>query len=159
MKEIESRYIALFKREPSSLGAIERIEKSLSIILPNDFKSISKFYSGGILGGKAHYAIECGGPADNIGHETLRLRSAVNLPSNMIAIAEPAESLIVMETHPQADISTNIIWLDALDVYSLSSPLVLNRSKVWGSYLDFFTFLLDEEESERNYSREGSKLR
>ena len=51
------RYEKLYGNESCEEYAIDKIEESLKIKLPDDFKLISKFYSGGSLGGISHYDI------------------------------------------------------------------------------------------------------
>ena len=94
------RYISLFGAEPTKQGEIERIEEILSIYFPDDFKAISKFYRGGILGTISHNSISFAGPATNITEETLRLRGSIDLPPHFVVLAEEPASLIVLNTKP-----------------------------------------------------------
>src|SRR5437016_575079 len=101
--ELRKKYTALFGEEPAAHGIVSGIEAALNITLPSDFKAIADFYRGGMLGGISHFAIACQGPAENIVEETLRLRSAITLPGQLVVIAEPPESLVVLDTAPKSN--------------------------------------------------------
>lgn len=147
--ELRRKYEALFGPEPSPPNAVAELETRLGIQMPADFKEIARFYSGGYLGGKSLNAVASGGGATNIGDETERLRVAINLPKNMVVLAEPAASLIVMEC---VDNKGKVIWLDATDAPKLSDPASLRSPEIWESYSAFFAALLAEEEEERGYA-------
>ena len=121
----------------------------MSLKLSQGFREIALFFRGGFLGGKSHHAIANGGPANNIVEETLRLRNAIGLPARFVVIAEPSESLIVMENGKDG---SRVIWCDAFDVKNLENPEKLRSPKIWPSYSEFFAFLLNEEERERQFS-------
>ncbi len=83
-------------------------------------------------------------------NETLRLRSAIDLPHRFIVLAQPSESLIVLDVE-----SEGVIWCDNYDVPRLDdSSKMLGTPDTWPRYAEFFEFLLDEEEEERNMNRE-----
>lgn len=63
LQECRRRYIAIYGNEPVPLGVIYDIESALQVSLPDDLKDIACFYSGGILGGIEHTAIEATGPS------------------------------------------------------------------------------------------------
>ena len=65
-ERIRRRYIALHGEEPVGEGELEAIESALRFNLPLEVKEITTFYSGGILGGIEHAAIESSGPAESI---------------------------------------------------------------------------------------------
>jgi len=75
----------------------------------------------------------------------LRLRSAIDLPHRFVVLAEPAESLIVL------DVDSGVVtWCGNFDVSRLDdSSKMLGKATTWPSYADFFAFLLDEEGEER----------
>lgn len=147
--DLFNRYVALFGSEPTSADEITRIEEILGVLLPRDFKEVSSFYSGGILGGISHHAISNGGPPSNIVDETQRLRAAIGLPRCFVVLAEPPASLIVLNTNV-SDSAPAVIWCDAFDVCHLGNPNELHSPHIWPSYASFFGFLLDIEEEERN---------
>jgi hypothetical protein len=146
--DLKSRYTGFFGSDPAKNGELNSIEGELGIQLPPDFREISRFYSGGILGGISHNAIAMRGPGANITDETKRLRETVGLPHSMVVLAEPPESLIVMNTKPTAEMPS-VIWLDAFDVAKLRSPVDLHNPQTWPTYTDVFNYLLENEADER----------
>lgn len=146
--DLRSRYVSWFGLEPTPDGEIEQVEEELGVRFPRDFRDISRFYSGGMLGGISHNAIAARGPATNITEETKRLRGAVGLPRGLIVLAEPPASLIVMDTNAMND-SPAIIWCDSSDVSHLGTSQKLRNPQTWKSYTEFFNFLLDNEAEER----------
>jgi hypothetical protein len=140
-----TRYARLFRVDPASVADLSEIEHTLGVSLPSDFRNISTFYRGGLLGGISHHAIACRGPATNVLAETQRLRASAQLPHSYVVLAEPPESCIVMNTggSPQ---SPAVIWCDALDVRLLPAVRRLHQPRSWHTYSDFFQFLLDAEE-------------
>lgn len=142
---LRQRYAVLFGEEPVAVGELDAIEVALALVLPKDLKIIAQFYSGGFLGGKSHHALASGGPATNVVDETLRLRSAIDLPHRFAVLAEPPASLIVLDAH-----SGIVTWCAAHDVDQLSDVSWMSSvPDTWQSYADYFEFLLDEEERER----------
>lgn len=141
---LRKRYIAEFGDEPCSNQVLSDVESALNVKLPEDFKQISSFYSGGYLGGISHHEIACIGDATNIVRETLRLRDSIGLDTNYIVIAEPAESLIVLNTTGRPA----VIWCDAVEAKNINSQEFINLPDTWESYNEFFEYLLDEEEDE-----------
>lgn len=104
---------------------------------------ISRFFSGGLKGGISHLAHASKGPEDNIVIETLRLRKSIGLNNRYIVIAEPAESLIVLNIE-----SSEVIWCYNLDVHNINNGNYLVTPDRWENYLSFFKYLLDEEDEE-----------
>ncbi len=145
LASLRQRYVALFGKEPSPAGAIADLESSLDVGLPHDLKAIAEFYSGGMLGGISHNAFAAGVAATNVAEETLRLRAAIDLPHRFIGLAEPAESLVVL------DIDSGVVtWCDNFDVSRLDdSSKMIGKPSTWPSYAAFFEYLLDEEGEER----------
>lgn len=141
--ELKKRYLELKKENGVDNQAIERIEKNLGITLPNDFKEISLFYNGGSLGAVDNYSFDQG-KWDNIIDETKRLRAIVNLPKKFIVLAEPPESIIVMNTEDEP----SIIWCDSTDIYNLKTKSYVGNPDAWSDYSDFFDELLLDEEGE-----------
>lgn len=148
MEELKKRYEALYGHEHPSGNAVSELESRLGIQLPEDFKCIVGFFSGGYVGGKSLNTVERG-DATNIGDETERLRTAINLPMNMVVLAEPASSLIVMECESG---NGKVIWVDATDAPNLSDQNNLHSPETWENYTSFFEELLAEEEEERGLS-------
>lgn len=148
IEELRDGYVALIGSEPTKSSEIDLIEKELGIKFPDDFANVSKFYSGGMLGGISHNAIASRGPATNITDETKRLRHAVGLTHSLVVLAEPPASLIVMNAN-SGNSSPAVIWCDAIDVSRLENLQGMHDPQTWASYAEFFGFLLDTEERER----------
>lgn len=148
IKELKSRYQSLFGIEGAQNDSILKVERALKLTLPNDFKAISEFYSGGDIGMVSHHSIDYPCDASNLVEETLRLRSQFKLKDNFIVVAEPAESIIILDTSSN---STNkVIWCDANDLSNLNEgKKISNQIDTWPSYADFFEYLITEEEEER----------
>lgn len=122
---------------------LKNIENTLDISLPNDFKEISKFFNGGDLGAIYNYSFEQGNQ-DNIIDETIKLRETISLPKNFIVLAEPPESIILMDVEHKP----SIIWCDAFDIYNLETKKYTNKPCIWEDYSDFLGELISDEENE-----------
>jgi hypothetical protein len=154
IRRLRERYFTLVGEEPANAGAIPTIEKRLNLTLPDDIKAISEFYSGGFLGGISHYAIAVGGPADNVLDETIRLRVSIAFPDRLLVLAEPPESIIVLNCKSETAHEPAVIWCDALDSTRLDEFTALTKPETWSSYSSFFAHLLDEEEKEQASKRQ-----
>ncbi|WP_339262668.1 SMI1/KNR4 family protein [Lysinibacillus sp. FSL K6-3209] len=97
MNELQNKYQALYDFDGVTKESLDKIEHELQIKLPNDFREISGFYSGGIVGGIDIHSFQFSEPTNFI-RETIRIREAVGLPNRFVVIAEQAESIIVMDT-------------------------------------------------------------
>ena len=144
IKDLEKRYIELYGKEPCSEMALKEIEDKLDIELPSDFKEIACFYSGGLLGGVSHHEIASAGCATNILNETMRLRESIRLDNHFVVLAEPSESIIVLNV---SEVPA-VIWCDAVDAININSASYNNQPDTWESYSEFFSYLLSEEEDE-----------
>ena len=145
LADLKKRYLALYESDPCSNGVIEAIENELGIKLPHDFKEISTFYSGGCLGGISHHEISVKGEAKNVVRETLRIRKAIGLDARFMILAEPAESLIMMNL---SEDDAAVIWVDAVEAAKANDMSFSNKPDTWKTYGDFFSYLLFSEESE-----------
>ncbi|MCQ2995601.1 SMI1/KNR4 family protein [Pseudomonas syringae] len=141
---MKERYLSLYKADTSSAEDMRGVENSLSVRLPEDFKEIATFYTGGFLGGISHNAMFSATNPLNIVSETLRLRKSINLSMEYIVLAEPAESLIVMNVSK----SPAVIWCDANDAEHLGTGELSTPPDCWENYASFFSYLLEREESE-----------
>lgn len=145
VNSLRRRYVAYYGEEPAQLGAVVCLETALGIVIPRDMKAISKFYSGGILGGISHYSFESSSRETNaIICKTLSFRLAISLPHRFIVLAEPAESSIVLDVK-----SGTVTWCDNFDVSRLGSSEMLGKPDTWPSYAAFFEYLLNMEDEER----------
>ena len=135
MKDIillQEKYEKIYGNEATASGEIENIEEALDVILPFDFKEILSFYSGGLLGGISHFGTSTS-DSENIVFETIKAREALGLPHHYVVLAEPPESLILLDTLDK----DGVLWVDANDLY--------NKTEKWDTYKDFFQFLIEEE--------------
>ena len=144
MEQLRKRYGALDPVEGTSEMDLENVERQLDVKLPDDFKEIARFYSGGLLDGISHFPIT-DETEPNITGETLKLRQQTGLPHKYVVLAEPPSSLIVMDTAgPPA-----VLWVDATDAEYLGKRALATPPDQWTTYREFFEALLDEEEEER----------
>lgn len=140
--ELKKRYLIVAKECGVDNQAVENIENILGVTLPNDFKEIARFFNGGCLGVVDNYSF-VQGSWDNIIDKTMRLRETVGLSKKFIILAEPPESIIVMNVVDKP----SIIWCDAADIYNLETKFYTSNPDIWSDYSDFFNeLLLDEEE-------------
>ena len=102
-----------------------------------------------MLGGVSHNAIDTSGPATNVVEETLRLRSAINLPQRFVVLSEPPNSLVVLDCKCRATNAPTVIWCAAHDVERFGDLTAMSNPETWPTYAEFFSYLLDEEEEER----------
>ncbi len=145
IQELKKRYIHLYNSDGVEEVTLNKIEEILKLKLPNNFRQIASFYSGGLLGGISLFAVIHENISPNIVEETLRLRDAINLPLNFVVLSEPPESLIVMDTQN----TPSVIWCDATDVVRLHDKSFITPPQTWNSYLDFFNNILEDEEDEQ----------
>lgn len=141
--DLKKKCLATLGSNGISNQELKQIESLLSLSLPDDFKLISEFFSGGTLGVIDNYSF-VQGPWDNIIDETIKMRNSIDLPHQFIVLAEPPESLIVLNVES----SPSVIWCDAIDVCHLEDNLYEVPPDTWNSYKDFFSKLLSDEDSE-----------
>lgn len=140
--ELRKRYLRIEKEDGIGAQGLKTIEYALGLTLPDDFKQISGFFSGGCLGAVEHHSLTQGAWS-NIIDETKRIREAVGLPSRFVVLAEPPESVIVMDTESKP----SVIWCDVADIYHLETRAYTGTPDTWENYSDFFSELLSDEES------------
>jgi len=145
IQELEKRYTQLYPSDGVDESVLKKVESMLKLKLPEDFCQIANFYSGGLLGGISNFAVASQDITPNIVEETIRLRNAINLPSRFIVLAEPPESLIVMDTEN----TPSIIWCDATDAERIADMSFISEPETWDNYLEFFIKLLEDEEEEQ----------
>lgn len=142
MDKLKKRYLQVFESDGIDEVELKRVEIILNITLPIDFKQIATFFSGGDVGGIEFFSFtNLIYGATNIVDETIRLRNSILLPQRFIFLAEPAESIVVMDTEN----TPAIIWCDAVEVNKLSSGEFISQPHIFQSFSEFFTFLLNEE--------------
>jgi hypothetical protein len=149
--DLKIRYLKLYPSKGLNNKQIQNFENKLSIMLPEDVKNILDFYDGYYsLAYLSLYSFDQSVLGWNICDETLRLRQSINLPKNMIVLAEPDESIIIMEISNEPKVMSKIYWLGSGDIYNLAEgkPLEDNPT-IFPTFSDFFAYLLDEEEKRR----------
>lgn len=141
MQNLKQRFLQIQEPDGTMPNEIEAIEKRLSVRLPVDFRYIASFFSGGMLGCIDLFAFS---PmiSPNIIDETLRLRRSIQLPPDYLFLAEPPESIIVLNTKAVPA----VLWLDAVDVNCLPDQSFQNPPDMWKNFKDFFIYLLEQEE-------------
>ncbi|MCR8859843.1 MULTISPECIES: SMI1/KNR4 family protein [Bacillus] len=142
---MKKRYEALYSNEGINDEDLVKIEEKLNIKLPEDFCEIATFFSGGYFGGISNHSFSNVDNSLNIIDETIRLREVVHLPSRFIVLAEPPESLIVMDTLN----TPAIIWFDGVEISELEKKSFTSKPDEWETYADYFEELLEEEEEEQ----------
>ena len=147
IRELRIKYESLLPVDGIDDNAINEIQTSLNVCLPEDFCEIASFYSGGFLGGISNYSFTNSDDSTNIINETIRLRNSINLPLRFVVLAEPAESLIVMDTQN----TPSIIWCDAVEISKLHNKSFISKPDEWNTYTEFFAQLLKDEEEQMNY--------
>jgi hypothetical protein len=145
IQELRQRYTKFYDSDGIDEHTLNEIEDTLNVKLPDDFRKIATFYTGGLLGGISIFAVTNKNISPNIVGETLRLRDAVDLPLRYVVLAEPPASLIVMDTEN----THSILWCDATDVVRLNDRSFISSPQTWGSFSEFFTTLLEDEEEEQ----------
>lgn len=132
--DMRKTYENIYGNEKTPSYDIDLIEKKLLITLPEDFKKIMQFYSGGHIGGISHFGTS-EYDSENIINETIKARKFLDLLENYVVLAEPPESLIIMDTMK----TSQVLWIDSNNIENISEK--------WDSYAQFFQYLLDEEQA------------
>jgi len=143
------RYLEIAPFNQVSSETLVLIEKALNIVLPNDFKEITKYYSGNILGTIYFFNLELFGEF-NIVEQTIFYRHKIKLPFRYLPLYEESDGFIIMETQDDPRKPSPVIWCAVEDVYNLceDKPLIYNPT-IFPNFTDFFEYLLDQEEQER----------
>lgn len=145
LERLKERYLKLYPSDGVDKEVLSKTENILKVSLPRDFCEIASFYSGGYLGGISNHSFSDADGSTNIIEETIRLRNTINLPLKFIVLAEPTESLIVMDTKD----TPSIIWCDAVEASRLGSKSFVSKPDEWSSYMEYFSQLLEDEEEEQ----------
>ena len=140
IKELREIYLNQFPEDGLSEFEITEIENILGILLPNDFKEISKFFSGGSIGIINFYDFKRE-TSLNIIDETMRLRTVINLPKNYVVLAEEAESIVLLDlkNHP------SVIWCDSVEITNIATREFANEPDYWENFSDLFSEMLADE--------------
>lgn len=138
--ELKMKYLEIFPEDSLNQDELNAIEKRLGITLPSDFKEISEYFSGGSVGIIEFYDFKDNNDI-NIVDETLRLRESIQLPEQYIVLAEPPESVVLMDIRN----IPAIIWCDCIDIENINGNNYLRQPDTWESFSDFFYDMLMEE--------------
>jgi len=138
--EIKKMYLSQYQRDGLFESEIEDIEKSLGISLPNDFKAIANFFSGGRVGIIEFFDFRRSNPL-NIIDETIRLRNSVGLSHNFVLLSEENESIVLLDLVNQP----SIIWCDSIEINKAITRVFENEPDYWNDFSDLFFDMLNEE--------------
>ena len=139
MSSLQSRYQALAGSNRISPTSLRRLETELGVSLPGSFGAVAAFFDGTGVHLPPLHAM--GDAPTNVLTETQRLREAVELPKRFLVLAEPAESLIVLDCD-----GGQVIWCDAFDVPRLEGGHFRGRPDIWAQFSDFVEYLVEGEE-------------
>ena len=146
INELRAKYESLTTLNGIDEGILNEIQTRLNVRLPEVFCEITTFFGGGLLGGISSHSFSILN-SPNIIDETIRLRNVVDLPLRYVVLAEPDESLVVMDTQS----TPSIIWCDAVEVHALREGSFVSKPDEWNTYTEFFSQLLEDEEEEQKY--------
>lgn len=144
IESIRARYSKIAGIRPASDRLLRDIEKKLTLVLPKEFCQICEFFDGSGLNAVPLFSLGANKSTLDPLAETQRLRVKTDLPEKYLVLAEPPESLIVMECVG----SGRVLWLDAIDVGRLRWESFSRSPDIWPSFIEFFSYLLDEEEAD-----------
>ncbi len=151
IKVLKTRYENLF---PGDLGVkqedLDYIEKELGIILPEDFRDIASFYSGGLIGGQSIYTITANFNDDySIGNRAKVFRETIHLPETILPLYSE-HGFIYIDLNDKSKNFRKVIYCGPEDAQNLYQSIYPQH--VYWSYLsftDFFEYLIEQEEQER----------
>jgi hypothetical protein len=149
---LRRRYARLNGERATQPMALSRLESRLEVALPADFRRIAEFFNGSGINTLPLYSIDIDDGTWSVVEETLRLRAAIALPKVFVVLAEPPESLIVMNCAKGG----SVLWIDATDAGRLATGEALRNPDEWPCFADFFAHVLEEEELDREESRSVS---
>jgi hypothetical protein len=143
VQNLRERYVRLNGARPASQAYAKQLESELGVTLPSEFTQVLAFFDGSGFAVLPLHAI-APHPATNALTETKRLRTRVALPEQFVVLGEPPESMLLLDC---ADGS--VLWCDAADVPQIGKQPLKREPDKWDTYLDFFEYMLDEEEADR----------
>jgi hypothetical protein len=141
------RYVARNRGQPTTSGELTRIEERLGVVLPRDLKQIATTaYAGAMLACVDMYATSAESTGWSIVDATLALRDSVGLPNRYVVLAEPPESVILLETRSEEGEPAPVLWLDIADAHRLlTGEAVEGEGHQFPTYADFFAYLLQQD--------------
>lgn len=143
IQELIDRYLKL---EDSKRLPYEKISELLGVSFSNEFKAINDVARFDYLDTLEWHNSDQTGDYSMIG-DTLFLREEYNLPNNVVAIANQGESILFMKCLGDHE---EVYWIDNVDIERFCNGEPLEAwNKVFPTFIDFFKYLLDEEERSR----------
>jgi hypothetical protein len=133
--QVIEKLTSLYGEDGVATEVITQIESSLNLQLPDDFKKIASVYSGGMIGVVPHHEIGIVKGTDNIVDETNRIRRICKLDEDVVVLAQPPDSIILMRCRYVRDYF-NIAWIDQADIYSFNFSDT-SEASCWATYSDF----------------------
>jgi hypothetical protein len=152
MNELKDRYLQLFPEKGISNFKITKIEKRLSIKIPQDLKEILTYYAGySDIASLSLFSFLEDEIGWNVCDKTEEFRKLIKLPNKYLVLKEGDESFIVLETKNDQEDLAPIYWIGISDVQNLieEKPL-LDNPTIFQTFAEFFEYLLEEEEKMRN---------
>jgi hypothetical protein len=145
---LRKRYVRLYGEHPAVPAHLSEIEARLGLTLPQDLRRIAEFFDGYGFDTLPLYSLTTENRSWTVLYHTLQLRSAVALPQHFVALAEQPESIIVMNCAEGG----RVLWIDGAYARGLATNAPLDKHEEWPSFVEFFAYLLDEEEADRERS-------
>lgn len=149
--KLKTHYESLFPEDKGvSQEELDSIEKKLEVTLPRDFRDIASFYSGGMIGGQSIYTITSDPNNEyGISNRTIVFREAINLPQKILPLYFEY-GFIYMDLDDHSKNYKKVIYCATEEAQSLcESAYPQNVYRVYSSFTDFFEYLIEQEEKDR----------
>lgn len=151
MKNIIQKFLKLFPDDKGISGKeLEKVEEILQVVLPPDFKEISNYYSGGIIGNVSIFNFKPNLEDEySLVSKSLIYRAKINLPNKFVVLYDEY-GFILLNTEPNKNLEASILDLSSTDIFNLieGKPLESN-TRLYSAFSEYFEYLLDQEEEER----------
>lgn len=151
LSKLKNRYLKLY---PDDTGVkneeLEKIQKTLNINLPEDFKLITSFYSGGFLGDFSIFTISSDDSDDfGIINRALVFRDIIKLPEKYLPLYSEY-GFVYVDLDSTSKNFKKVIYCSPEEAQLLSDRS-FPKEPYWAfpSFTDFFEYLITEEENER----------
>ena len=156
-KSLIDRFRKIYPNVREESPPIDQMEKMLNVIFPKDWREISKYYTGEMLGSYWTLAPDIKGPGDNIVEANLRYRRIFNLPNKYLILNDIEYSAIILETQESSEKFAPVYIIDSIDIENFIHSKHLNVPKrEFENYMKFFEYLIDQEEEDRKDEQEMS---
>lgn len=125
------------------------VSSKLGVVLPDDFRQISRVFDYEYLG-NFQFPCFCFNGESGVVEETLGTRESLNLPHEFVILSvEDDVSVLLLETQDCAEKPSPVIWCDMFpDFFNIceGKPMEQNPT-IWPSFTDFFEYLVEQEEA------------